>query len=54
MDQADMQEKVVKPLTKDMNLADIKMYADQDGNVEAVLLKYIRSRSAEETGLGMI
>lgn len=41
MRQADVYEKAVRQLTSGMNLVDIKVYADEDGEVEAVLLKYM-------------
>lgn len=41
MRQTDVYEKAVRQLTSGMNLVDIKVYADEDGEVEAVLLKYI-------------
>ena len=44
MRQADVHEKAVRQLTNGMNLADIKIYADADGEVQAVLLKYIDPR----------
>ena len=36
MRQADVHEKAVRQLTNGMNLADIKIYADADGEVQAV------------------
>ena len=41
MRQTDVYEKAVRQLTSGMNLVDIKVYADEDGEVEAVLLKYL-------------
>ena len=48
MRQADVHEKAVRQLTNGMNLADIKIYADADGEVQAVLLKYIDPRYGRE------
>ena len=48
MRQADIHEKAVRQLTNGMNLVDIKVYADEDGEVEAVLLKYIDPRYGRE------
>ena len=50
MRQADIHEKAVRQLTNGMNLADIKVYADEDGEVEAVLLKYIDPKYGKTGG----
>ena len=40
MRQTDVHEKIVEPMTAGMNLADVKIYTDNSGEVQEVLLKY--------------
>lgn len=41
MRQSDIKERVVEPVISGMNLADMKIYTDNSGEIQEVLLKYV-------------
>lgn len=41
MRQSDIKEQVVEPIISGMNLADMKIYTDNSGEVQEVLLKHV-------------
>jgi len=46
--QSDIKEQVVEPIISGMNLADMKIYTDNSGEVQEVLLKYVPSYQGPE------
>lgn len=48
MRQSDIKEQVVEPIISGMNLADMKIYTDNSGEVQEVLLKYAAPRRGPE------